>query len=212
MFPRTKSEYRGFNASWFSTEWLNGSGIKLQGIHIDSVQSSLHINLTPKAFKDILLPREHVCRFIISMKHHNSYNQWFILDIIMIFTVWLDWRLACYQEILQPSLQLIVVFRYLSESQQQQKLLCNCHYLPQIARCQWFSHTYHCDCYHHYHYYQYVLKALLGALFSTECSNVSCSTACQRRLIMKIAHQCRTTLLLYFLNKNYFNSLWSLII
>lgn len=42
---------------------------------------------------------------------------------------------VCYQETLQQSLQLINVFRHLCGRCQQQKLLCNFHCLPQIARC-----------------------------------------------------------------------------
>ena len=44
-------------------------------------------------------------------------------------------KAVCYQETLQQSLQLINVFRHLCGRRQQQKLLCNFHCLPQIARC-----------------------------------------------------------------------------
>lgn len=44
-------------------------------------------------------------------------------------------KVACYQEILPQSLQLIIILRLLPGSHYQQPGLCNCHCLPQIARC-----------------------------------------------------------------------------
>ena len=91
-----------------------------------------------------------------------------------------DWGLPVTKR-LHQSLQLINVFRHLSGRQQQWKLLCNFHWVPQIARC------------HGYFFLVTVITIIiitiiiiniywihLNALNSTKNSTVSYSTACQR--------------------------------